>query len=313
MDIHDSIKMIQKKRSLGLFTRSLILLIIIVGDFSPAFSQNLQGTLKVMTYNIWNGFDWGKDTSRNNRFVAWIRTNDPDVLALQELCGYTEETLRLDAKRWDHPYVAILKTDGYPVGLTSKSPILVKERMLDDLWHGMLHVETSGIDFYIVHLSPADCAFRSKEARLITKKITEDTSDKVIVLGDFNAHSPFDGDRLIQNKSLLEKYRSGDEKSKYSNLRDGIFDFSVMSTFLSLPLVDLCPYFVEAEKRYSFPTSALVDIYQTAEQVNNNKERIDYILVSPSLVQYCKGITIYNEGETETLSDHFPVMATFSL
>lgn len=303
---------IKNKKYWALIRKILIVLVSIFGHFSLAFTQNLQGTLKVMTYNIWNGFDWGKDSTRNDRFVTWIQSKDPDVLALQELCGYTEETLRGDAKRWDHPYVVMLKTDGYPVGLTSKSPILVKERMLDSLWHGMLHVETSGIDFYIVHLSPADCAFRSKEAKIITEKISKNKEENFIVLGDFNAHSPFDGDRLIQNKGLLEKYRRGDEKSEYSNLRNGFFDFSVMSTFLSLPLVDLCPYFVSAEKRYSFPTPALIGIYQTAEEISINKERIDYILVSPSLVQYCKGITIYNEGETEALSDHFPVMATFS-
>ena len=296
----------------ALVRKILIVLVSIFGHFSPAFTQNMQGTLKVMTYNIWNGFDWGKDTTRNDHFVTWIRAQNPDVLALQELCGYTEEKLRNQAKKWGHPYVAILKTDGYPVGLTSKSPVIAKERMLDSLWHGMLHVETFGIDFYVVHLSPADCEFRWREAKMIAKKITEDGHRQMMVLGDFNAHSPFDGDRLIANKSLLSKYRRGDEKSEYSNLRDGFFDFSVIGTFLSLPLVDLCPYFVEPHARYSFPTPALVGIYQTAEEVNINKERIDYILVSPSLVPQCTDVTIYNDGEPKSLSDHFPVMATFS-
>ncbi|MCB0686892.1 MAG: endonuclease/exonuclease/phosphatase family protein [Saprospiraceae bacterium] len=297
----------------GKFLQILLLVLVAsTGHLSRLFCQEMKGTLKVMTYNIWNGFDWGKDTARNNDFVDWIRAQDPDVLALQELCGYTEEKLLLDAKRWGHSYAVILKTEGYPVGLTSQSPIVVKDRMLDSLWHGMLHVETFGIDFYVVHLSPADCEFRWREASIITDKIKADGRERVMVLGDFNSHSPFDADRLIHNKSLLEKYRNSDEKSKYSNLRDGAHDFSVISTFLSQPLIDMCPYFVEADKRYSFPTPALVGIYQTADQVEVNKERIDYIVVSPALVRHCSGIKIYNEGVPKTLSDHFPVMATFS-
>jgi len=292
---------------------SLILVFILYSCLaSNIFAQNLGSTLKVMTYNIWNGFDWGKDTVRNLACIEWIRSKNPDVLALQELCGYTEEKLRMDAAKWGHPYVAILKKDGYPVGLTSKSPLEVKERVLDSLWHGMLHVKTFGIDFYVVHLSPADCDFRLKEAKIITKIISDNNQENFIVLGDFNAHSPFDGDLLIANQSLLHKYQGNSENSQYSNLRNGAFDFSVISTFLSLPSIDLCPYFEDASRRYSFPTPALVGIYQTAEEVEVNKERIDYILMDSELAQNCTRVTIYNDGKTTLLSDHFPVMAIFS-
>ncbi|MEZ4899456.1 MAG: endonuclease/exonuclease/phosphatase family protein [Saprospiraceae bacterium] len=284
---------------------------IISSSSFQSLAQNDKVHLKVMTYNIWNGFDWGKDTARHELFISWIQAQNPDVLALQELCGYTEEKLQSDAKKWGHNYAAILKTDGYPVGITSKSPLEVKERVLDSLWHGMLHVATSGIDFYVVHLSPADARFRGREAKTITAKIRKDPSEKTIVLGDFNSHSPFDGDYLIQNQSLLDKYRRSDAKSKYSNLRNGTFDFSVIAAFLALPLEDLCPNFVDASKRYSFPTPVLAGTYQTMEEVNVNRERIDYILVSPSLAQNCRGMTILNEGETKWLSDHYPVMATF--
>ena len=113
-----------------------------------------EASMKLISYNIWNGFDWGKDSIRHQAFLDWATAQNPDVLALQELCGYTPEKLSADAQQWGHPYSVLLKTEGYPVGITSKEPIQLKGKHLEGLWHGMLHVATYGIDFYVVHLSP---------------------------------------------------------------------------------------------------------------------------------------------------------------
>ena len=88
------------------------------GGFEALFKRSEESALRVMTYNIWNGFEWDKDTARKARCMAWIRSHAPDVLALQELCGYTEEQLRRDALKWDHAYVQLLKTEGYPTALS---------------------------------------------------------------------------------------------------------------------------------------------------------------------------------------------------
>lgn len=275
------------------------------------FAQKTSTNVKVMTYNIWNGFDWGKDTARKENWIQWISDKSPDVLALQELCGYTEEKLRTDAARWGHTYVKILKVEGYPVGLTSNKPIILKEKGLDEMWHGFLHCETYGIDFFVVHLSPSDSNFRLKEAHLIVEKIRSSKSDKYIILGDFNAHSPFDEGILKNNKSLLQKYTNEKNKKGYSNLRLGAFDYSVVSTFLGLPAIDVTKNFVDIKARFTFPTPALIGIYQTADEVELNKERIDYILTSPIISKSCKNVSIFNSGMTENLSDHYPIMAEF--
>ena len=55
---------------------------------------------------------------------------NPDVLALQELCGYDEKQLKADAAKWGHNYVKILKTRGYPVGLTSLENQLLQKNLL---------------------------------------------------------------------------------------------------------------------------------------------------------------------------------------
>ena len=119
-------------------------------EAQPTPSKNEQGvdTLKVLTYNIWNGFDWGKDTQRRDNTHQWIDSKTPDIVALQELCGYTPEKLAKEAKKWGHSYSVLLKNKGYSVGLTSNRPIELKEKVFDNLWHGMLHCKTWDIDFF---------------------------------------------------------------------------------------------------------------------------------------------------------------------
>lgn len=266
-------------------------------------------TLKIITYNIWNGFDWGKDTARHERFVQWVRAQDPDVLALQELCGYTPEKLRKDAAAWGHSYSVLLKTEGYPVGITSNQPIKPQEKLLEGLWHGMLHVETHGIDFFVVHLSPADHQFRMREAGVITERVKAIENENFVILGDFNAVSPQDADLNKTKTSLLERYRRNDARNeKHDNLRDGYWDYAVMSTFLSLPAIDIGHRLAAASERYTFPTPVLVgQYYDDAAHVARSRHRIDYIMVSPELAKGTQAVQFFHDREVDRLSDHYPV------
>lgn len=269
--------------------------------------------LKVMTYNIWNGFDWGKDIERKANLVEWIKKQKPDVLALQELCGYDEQQLKEDAMKWGHQYVQILKSDGYATALTSNRPIVLKERGVKPFWHGLLHCETYGIDFFVVHLSPADCDFRLKEAKLITDRIEGLKNDSFVILGDFNSHSPFDAIWLENNLEYKKKLQ-GDGMKENRNLRHGKFDYAVISQFLACPAIDVCLNRIDAQNSFSFPTQVLIGKYGfTKENVGQERERIDYILVSPKVAEICSGVQIFNGEDTQLLSDHFPMMAEFDL
>ncbi|QCX39319.1 hypothetical protein FF125_13050 [Aureibaculum algae] len=298
------------KQFINLFNFTFISMVILSSINTSA--QESETNFKVMTYNIWNGFDWGKDTIRKENWIKWIKSENPDVLALQELCGYDQKKLKEDALKWGHEYVQILKTEGYPVGITSKKPIMLKERVIDNFWHGFLHCQTYGIDFFVVHLSPADVDFRLKEAHILAEKIKKVKSEKFIVLGDFNAHSPFDEDLLKRNKSLQQHYLNDKNESNYSNLRLGEFDYSVISAFLAIPAIDVSKNFIEINNRFTYPTPVLIGTYQTATEVIQNKQRIDYILTSPIMSKSCKNVTIFNEGKPEGLSDHYPIMAEFN-
>jgi len=295
--------------------KKVILMAFAIGlSIGSSLSQDQElSTVSIMTYNIWNGFDWGKDSTRRAHCINWIKSNQPDILALQELCGYDERQLKEDALNWGHPYVQILKTEGYPTALTSNKPIQVKERVIDSFWHGLLHCKTYGIDFFIVHLSPADSDIRLKEARQITKKISQQNNDSYIILGDFNAHSPMDASWLEKNQSLKAKYVPA-KKGKHTNLRLGEFDYSVISEFLACPSVDVCLGKIKLEEGFTFPTPALAGHYNnTSQTIVQNRERIDYILTSPALAKHCSEVEIFNKSETYMLSDHYPILAKFNL
>ena len=271
-------------------------------------------TLKVISYNIWNGFDFRKDIERKNNVIDWFNDQKPDVVALQELCGYNEETLLEDAKKWGHNYVVILKDNCHSVGLTSVNPIIVKEKVLEGLWHGMLHCETFGIDFFVIHLSPKDRDFRVKESEIIISKIASINNKSFMVLGDFNSHSPFDGDTDIANPNLLKNIRMSDFNNKASNnLFDNEFDYSVMASYIAYPLIDVTQRFVKTQDRYTYPAKVHLGAYKSLQDFQKNQRRIDYIMVSPELAKKCSNSSVFNDEETALLSDHYPVMAEFEL
>tara|TARA_R110000744_G_scaffold272677_3_gene385582 strand:+ start:385 stop:1293 length:909 start_codon:yes stop_codon:yes gene_type:complete len=297
--------------------RNIVLLIIIILPFS-LLSQSEGSDFKIITYNIWNGYDWGKDNERRGKVQNWISAQTPDAVALQELCAYTPEKLQEDAKAWGHDYSVLLKTTGYSVGFTSKYPIELKEEIMDGLHHGALHCKTNGIDFLVVHLHPGSIAGRREEAGILSAKldaITKTTS-KYVVLGDFNAHSPFDADMYDTNSYLLTRLRESNlGKGLNGNIENGGLDYAVMSKFLSLPLFDVGQkYSTGLMERGSFPGRVLGEVNkETTNQLLSRLERIDYILVSPWLSKNCKDAQVHKGPENWFLSDHYPVSATFYL
>lgn len=282
------------------------------------FAQDKASDFKVITYNIWNGFDFGKDEARRARLQQWMAAQKPNVVALQELCNYTPEKLKADAASWGHPYSVLMKTTGYSVGITSDRPVELVEKITEGMSHGALHCQTNGIDFLVVHLHPGSYAKRRIEAGVLTEKVKQirKTSARTMVLGDFNSHSPFDADLYPSNGYFLERLKkSNSGKGEDGNLDHGELDYGVMSAFLALPLYDVARKYTSGmQQRGSFPTRALGEINkETAEQLDSRKERIDFIMVSPDLYQKCTSAKVLNGEPTWYLSDHYPAVATFNL
>ena len=281
-------------------------------------SQDKKTDFKIITYNVWNGYDWGKDQERREKVQNWIGAQVPDVVALQELCAYTPEKLQEDAEVWGHDYSVLLKTTGYSVGLTSKYPIEVKEKIMEGMHHGALHCKTNDIDFLVIHLHPGSISRRREEADILLGKldaIAKSTS-KYVVLGDFNAHSPFDADLYDPNGDLLNRLRKSNAgKGLDGNLVNDTFDYAVISKFLSLPLNDMVQkYSAGLAERGSFPGQVLGEVNkESSDQLVSRLERIDYIMVSPELSTKNLDAKVHNGAENWYLSDHYPVSASFDL
>ena len=77
--------------------------------------------LQVMTFNVWLGFNKKQTLPKG---IEWIAAQNINVLALQELKGFSQERLANAAKQWGHEYAMIFdRKGGFPQGLTSKTPI----------------------------------------------------------------------------------------------------------------------------------------------------------------------------------------------
>lgn len=278
--------------------RTLLLAAFIIGAVSLQAQE-----LKVMSYNIWNGFDWGKSQVREEMFVEFMTEQDCDVAALQELCGFNGRKLSNVANRYGHPYSYILKSSGYPVGITSKEPIKLVKKKVPGFWHGFMHARTAGVDFIIVHLSPAESSFRRKEMKKISSYIRKNklNEGELIILGDFNAHSPEDREVLDANTELLGKYSQ-------ANLRKGKFDYSVLQGFLDLGTTDILKALNPLiSEEWTFPAEALV-----GDQENLiTGERIDFQLTSPVMTDAAiNGSIVVNELSRQ-ISDHYPVVVEY--
>jgi len=295
-----------------------ILRIVFIGFILLSLNLNAQPTetIKVISYNIWNGYDWGKDQARRTELVNWMANQKPDIVGLQELCKYSNKKLAEDANGWGHEYSVLLKKSGYSVGLTSKYPIEVVEKIRDGMHHGALHCKTGGIDVFVVHFSPSSFKKRREEAKVILQKFKKvaNSNSKYLVMGDFNAHSPFDAD-LYKNEILLNHYReSNADKPEKGNLVNNEFDFAVLSDFLAFPLIDVCRKFTNGmAERGSYPARSLGAVNEETEnELIGRMERIDYILLSPELGINCVSAEVYNGEANWYMSDHYPVGVVFS-
>lgn len=302
--------------------RFILVFFFLFTVFAVPFGQ-AQQKLKVITYNIWVGFDHGKDEQRKQSTAEWLAAQDADVVALQELNDFTQSSLEDFAKSYGHEYAVILKEDGFPIGLTSKRPIALKTKMLGGMWHGMLHVSTFDIDFLVVHLSPQDWKFRHREADIICdyleNSIVKTGQKSFVVLGDFNAHSPYDVSLDQANPDNFAFHQNHD-KERYDQkgeealqtLRNGRYDYSVMAKFISFPLADVVEKYIPTPNRFSFP-SPIIQEDPKLMRMDGRHCRLDYIMVSPYLDARCVSADVVNAEATTRLSDHYPVVAEFLL
>jgi len=261
--------------------------------------------LKVMTYNVWLGFNKKKNLDAG---AAWIASQNTDVLALQELKGFDQGRLESAAKTWGHEHAVIFnRKGGFPQGLTSKTPIEKIEQIQPEnnsKLRGTLHCKTAGIHFFVVHFDPRNYLRRQKESAAVAERIKPlvEAGEKVVVLGDFNAHAAADRPVLEKQTALMGKWCAKEKESKdFKAFNEaGKLDCSVLQVFFDVGLLDLS----EASLP-TFPTRLLFPDMPKAE-FEGLGQRIDFILVSPSLAD--GKIRYPRDPDLDTISDHYPVI-----
>lgn len=116
----------------------------------------------------------------------------------------------------------------------------------------------------------------------------------------------------VEDKKELKKDYAKYPNEPHSNLRLGEFDYTPISSFSIVPLIDLCLNKVNVRKAYSFPSPALIGQFNnTAKTIIQHRVLIDYVLASPSLAKFCTKAQAFNKDDTVMLYDHYPVMVEF--
>ena len=262
--------------------------------------------IRVLSYNVWYGFT--KKSERKTDWHNYVKSLKPDIVALQELNGYTPNKLAQDGKSWGHMHSVLLKEEGFPTGITSKFPIRNLKRVLDGYHHGMLSCETGGIQVYNIHLHPGHWEIRHREVDMLLQTLESNDKDKpVLLVGDFNTFSLKDKKYYEQSPDIIPFFRRLDIRWKSNrNLRNDKLDYSHLTKFENAGYQDLI-----ADKRKgflgTFPTKLRLG------EDNGPSRRLDYFFANKVLADKCIEASYLVDEKTDFLSDHYPAIAEFRL
>ena len=279
--------------------------------------------MKLISYNVYWGMKQDSTTDKS-KFAEWIRKQDPDILALQEMNGFTAgiyefapkganpNNLRKLAESYGHPYVVIVRepsTDGsvtFPVAITSKYPIINVNRVLDNNIHGFIEAEIEGLHFIVTHFHPFSSQKRSYEIDQILATIkSKPTNQKWMFMGDLNSVSPLDKSAYKDNK--LRNFIREDRKKRPHNQNLGIddaLDYTIQQKILDFGFIDALRYF-HPEFDATAPTKLFYD--QSKSPV-----RYDYLYVSGNMKKDITKCEIIKDSFTDIYSDHYPVVLYFN-
>jgi endonuclease/exonuclease/phosphatase family metal-dependent hydrolase len=288
-------------RPARLLAAALGLACVVVGAATPP-----PPTLRLITHNVWVGFTKAGEP-RRTQWRAWMKEQAPDVVALQELNRYTAQTLAEDAAAWGHPHSVLLKEDGFPTGLTSRTPIQRVARLREGFHHGLLRAETAGLTLYVIHFHPSHFERRVEEARLLLADVAALPADAppVVLLGDFNGFAPDDRAHYAGDPALEPFFAMLDQRDapQARNLNQGQLDYQGLAVLLDAGYVD-----VIAHRRP--PAAPFVGTFPSplvAHENHGTDRRLDYFLIAPALLPRVRDAAILRDATTDRLSDHYPV------
>ena len=283
-------------------------------------SAEFVNNFKLLSWNIQDGM-WCDQFDDYVHFVAYINEINPDIFCIQEAASHWDidgknlshygrylpypDQKNVEskwdnpsgwvalAKRWGHEYVVMGPyKDNYPVVITSKYPIEIIERLRGDenttVSHGALYAKvhfTDDISVNLVnlHLQPDNIAnasnFRMNEINFYLSKTINSKEhyrdEHWLMMGDFNSNVGKNVDVEVRKNSYYDLWA---EMNSYSKSYID-FIYGTESMRKSLKSIDFL---------YGFA-------------------HMDKIMYSPN------GVAINNGSGVWKYSDHYPILAEFSL
>ncbi len=266
-----------------------------------AFAQ--EKTLKIISYNVLVGMK--TDTSaEKSKFSKWFKQQKPDVVALQELTGFTQKKLESLARSYNHPYsILLIEGEKYPVGITSKYPITNVKKVTDNMDRGFIQADIKGQTFVVLHLSPFDYRTRGVEIDLVLANVKSQPHIKNwLLMGDFNSVSPVDS-LAYQDGRFIEGLKKYEKRyPPIKKLVNGKIDYTVIQKVIDQEFTDALKLF-----HTNFVKSIHPKKFQTKGSADN-ASRIDFVFASKQLKKKIKKAEILVDDFTDNYSDHYPMM-----
>jgi exodeoxyribonuclease-3 len=262
-------------------------------------------TLTAMTYNIKNGGHGGR-LDAITRIITELR---PDVLALQELQDFQRDGERVMRRMAEATGMRAFLTrswcGGQPVAILVRngSAVTSAGRVRRPFHHAAAEVtvdtDRGPLTVIGTHLYPFSGGRRLWEARWLATRA--DPQRMVLLMGDLNSLDPWI-DHADQLHALPPRYRSR------HLLRAGGVDTRAVQALADAGFVDLY--------RQAGSEPAALDYTAPTKHGGGHefsRMRLDYILGTQPVARLVKTYRVISGGESETASDHYPVVAEIDL
>ena len=270
----------------SVLSKRLVCLVLYLSVWATLAAEH--SSLKLVSWNVLYGFNHQQSIAEA---ADWIKKEQPDIIALQELNGISDGRLAELARSWGHGFAVTHKESGFPVGLASREPIQVLERQSEGYHHGFLHAQTFGVHFFVVHLWPG----KFREIDWILEKTAPllKRGERVVILGDFNGCSRNDQEYLARHATARE------------------IDYTYTDRVEAKGFVDIV-HKHDPHAKISCPSPITIPRWSKDwEELRKKRYRIDFIFADAGFAKRSKSGTIRLSPELDALSDHYPVVAEF--
>lgn len=265
--------------------------------------------LTVLTYNTLFGGHDGSDERRAQAQIGLINELRPDVFLMQEAKGFDANggawLYALEARIGMRGFLALAPHTGQNVAIFIRAPLrpIVFDADGAHFHHALATLKVALPDsertltFISAHLCPNGAVVRRREAAYLAVSAAPD--NWTLLAGDFNSASPHDPEP--EGFDMLPPHH----RSRYLSDDLRTADRSVLAQLESAGWIDI---------GHALGGSAVPTVPATGfSGTEFASMRCDYLLASKALAQHADSYQVIRTSLTDIASDHYPVLATFSL